>query len=146
MSEETPGAIAAAPADPASAPPAADSPPQAGAQPTRRRAATLFGVVVLAALITALYVGWRWWSTDRGQHDAAADERRQLVQRVEALARGSEQARRETDTLRARLDDETKVNASLREQLLGLAERARLTEDALANLADKRLSGHDAML
>ena len=60
--------------------------------------------------------------------------------------RSVEQARRDADTLRARLDDAAKVNQSLREQLLGLTERARLVEDAVANLADKRLSGHDALL
>ncbi|HEX6834891.1 MAG TPA: uroporphyrinogen-III C-methyltransferase, partial [Rudaea sp.] len=72
-------------------------------------------------------------------------EVRQLRDDNANQARGIDQTHRDLQTLRARLDDADKVNASLREQLLALNERARLAEDALANLADKRLSGHDAM-
>lgn len=121
-------------------------PPPAPAPPRHGPARSIVVIVALVAVVAALYFGWRWWTREQGQRAAADAGQRELEQRVESLARGGEQARREVDTLRARLDDAAKVNASLREQLLGLAERAKLTEDALANLADKRLSGHDAML
>ena len=49
-------------------------------------------------------------------------------------------------SLSKRLDDAAAVNRSLREELLGQAERTRNLEDAVAKLAEKSLSGHDAML
>ena len=45
-----------------------------------------------------------------------------------------------------RLGDAAAVNRSLREELLGQSERTRNLEDAVAKLAEKSLSGHDAML
>jgi uroporphyrin-3 C-methyltransferase len=44
------------------------------------------------------------------------------------------------------MDDAAAVNRSLREELLGQGERIRNLEDAVAKLAEKSLSGHDAML
>lgn len=116
----------------------------APAPPPRRHAvAWLIAIVLLGAVG---YLFWRTWVLDAEQQRLAQTDIQQVDARIAALARGAEQARRDTETLRARLDDEGKVNQSLREQLLGLGERARLVEDAIANLADKRLSGHDAML
>jgi uroporphyrin-3 C-methyltransferase len=49
-------------------------------------------------------------------------------------------------SLNQRLDDAAQVNRSLREELLGQAERTRHLEDAVAKLAEKTLSGRDGML
>jgi uroporphyrin-3 C-methyltransferase len=103
-------------------------------------------IVLALAAGAIVYFVWQTWTAAQGQLRAAQDERSQLGVRIEALARTAEQARGNADSLRERLDDATKVNQSLRDQILGLGERARLMEDAVANLADKRLSGHDAML
>jgi len=137
MSEpESPAAII----EPAIVEPVAAAP----APPARRHGgAWLIAIVLLGAVG---YLFWRVWTLDVEQQRLAQTDIQQVDAQIAALARGAEQARRDTDTLRARLDDESKVNQSLREQLLGLGERARLVEDAIANLADKRLTGHDAML
>jgi uroporphyrin-3 C-methyltransferase len=137
MSEpESPAAII----EPAIVEPVAAAP----APPARRHGgAWLIAIVLLAAVG---YLFWRTWALDAEQQRLAQTDIQQVDAQIAALARGAEQARRDTETLRARLDDESKVNQSLREQLLGLGERARLVEDAIANLADKRLTGHDAML
>jgi uroporphyrin-3 C-methyltransferase len=123
--------------------PATPEPALPPAAPRRHVLAWLVAIV-LVILSAAAYFAARSWLSARQQ--AAEDGQQQLATRVEAVARGAEQARRDAESLRSRLDDETKVNQSLREQLLALGERARLVEDALANLADKRLSGHDALL
>jgi uroporphyrin-3 C-methyltransferase len=52
----------------------------------------------------------------------------------------------ERTSLNQRLNDAAAVNRSLREELLGQAARTRNLEDAVAKLAEKSLSGHDAML
>jgi len=117
--------------------------PAAPARPRRQVAPWLIAVALLGAVA---YLFWRTWALDVEQQRLAQTDIQQVDAQIAALARGNEQARRDTETLRARLDDAGKVNQSLREQLLGLGERARLVEDAIANLADKRLTGHDAML
>ena len=125
--------------------PAAAAPALPAAQPRPRRhgVAWLIAIVLLGAVA---YLFWRTGTLETEQQRLAQTDIQQVDAQIAALARGNEQARRDTETLRARLDDAAKVNQSLREQLLGLGERARLVEDAVANLADKRLSGHDALL
>jgi len=135
---ENPVAIA----EPVAAPSTPPSPPPMS--PPRRHVAAWF--IALALLGAVAYLFWRTWMLEAEQQRLAQTDIQQVDAQIAALARGAEQARRDTETLRARLDDEGKVNQSLREQLLGLGERARLVEDAIANLADKRLTGHDAML
>ena len=125
-------------AEPVAATPAPMAPPR------RRHVAPW--LVAIALLGAVGYLSWRMWALEAEQQRLAQTDMQQVDAQIAALARGTEQARRDTDSLRARLDDAAKVNQSLREQLLGLGERARLVEDAIANLADKRLTGHDAML
>jgi uroporphyrin-3 C-methyltransferase len=124
---------------------AAAAPPRPAAPPAARSRAWL-GLLLGAVALAAAWLFWQTWNGARDAQRAAQDERAQLGARVEALGRSAEQARRDGDGLRARLDDAAKVNESLRAQLLSLGERARLVEDAVANLADRRLSGHDALL
>jgi uroporphyrin-3 C-methyltransferase len=133
--------------DPAMATPPATTPVNAPAPaPKRGNGGTVIAAIILIAIAAAGYFAWQSWNAAQGRQQADQTDRQQLALRVESAARSAEQAHRDTDTLRARLDDAAKVNQSLREQLLGLTVRARLVEDALTNLADKRLSGHDAML
>jgi len=125
-------------------PVAAASPSPPPMSPPRRHVAAWF--IAIALLGAVGYLFWRTWMLEAEQQRLAQTDIQQVDAQIAALARSAEQARRDAETLRARLDDEGKVNQSLREQLLGLGERARLVEDAIANLADKRLTGHDSML
>jgi uroporphyrin-3 C-methyltransferase len=111
-----------------------------------RRFGTILWIIASLSVVVVIGLIWQAWTATEGEQRAAQDDMQQLTARVETLGRTAEQARRDADSLRARLDDAAKVNESLREQLLALGERARLFEDTLANLADKRLSGHDAMM
>jgi uroporphyrin-3 C-methyltransferase len=111
-----------------------------------RRFGTILWIIAGLSVVVVIGLIWQAWTSTEGEQRAAQDDMQQLAARVETLGRTAEQARRDADSLRARLDDAAKVNESLREQLLALGERARLFEDSLANLADKRLSGHDAMM
>ncbi|MGH8122371.1 MAG: uroporphyrinogen-III C-methyltransferase [Rudaea sp.] len=116
--------------------------------PSRRNGA-LGWLWLLAIIVGAGYLYWRLQAIEHGHDQSAQNEQTQAQQlraQVDALARSVEAIRRDDDGLRARLDDAAKVNESLRGQVLGLSERARLAEDAIANLAEKRLSGHDALL
>lgn len=129
--------------EPESPAPIVEPAPVAQVPPRRRVLVWITAIVLLGALG---YLFWRTWVLDAEQQRLAQTDMQQVDAQIAALARGAEQARRDSDALRARLDDAGKVNQSLREQLLGLGERARLVEDAIANLADKRLTGRDALL
>ena len=111
-----------------------------------RRAGT--GAAWLIALI-ALAVGgvalWRVYAIEHGQAAAQAAVRTELVARIDELSRSVDQRKRDLDSLRARVADADGVNKSVREELLGLRERSRHLEDAVANLAEQHLSGRDAL-
>lgn len=126
------------PAQPESARPVALTPPRRSGAPI----ALLLGLIATVASAFAL---WQVWSIDRGN---AVSGQELALQRtdIDGLRRASEQERRERDTLRQRLADSENVNKSLREEVLAFSERARVLEDAINNLAAKRVSGHDALL
>jgi len=132
--------------------PASGPTPSAGSRPQAPRSGAAFSwswLLWLLVVAAAGYFFWQLQTVERG-HDRAAQDEQAAVQKlrdqVDALQRESATARHDGEGLRARLDDTAKVNESLRGQLIGLSERARLAEDAIANLADKRLSGHDSLL
>lgn len=117
------------------------------APPTRRGSGTL-AVALLFSLVAiggAGYVGWRQWQQEQGRAagNAALNG---LTQRVDTLESAFHASDSERNLLRQRLGDADQVNRSLREELLGQAERTRNLEDAVAKLSEKTLSGHDAML
>jgi uroporphyrin-3 C-methyltransferase len=105
-------------------------------------AAWLIALIALGVAGTAL---WRVYAVERGQADAQAAARTELVARIDELSRSVDQRKHDLDSLRARLTDADSVNKSVREELLGLGERSRHLEDAVANLAEQRLSGRDAL-
>ncbi|HEY7873111.1 MAG TPA: uroporphyrinogen-III C-methyltransferase [Rudaea sp.] len=108
--------------------------------PRRRRTPLVLLVLLLVAAATAA----AWWHFAPRRADMAAQVAA-LQGQVENLEHGIARTRANTDTFRARLDDGDKVDASVRQQLLSLGQRVQLAEDAVANLADRRLAGHDAL-
>ncbi|MEP7043877.1 MAG: uroporphyrinogen-III C-methyltransferase [Dokdonella sp.] len=129
---------------PPSAESAATTPPTRADTPPQRRGGGVW-LIALAALVVAGGALWRVYAIEHGQSVAQATARAELVTRLDELTRGSEQRKRELDSLRARLADADGVNKSVREELLALGERSRHLEDAVANLAEQRQSGRDAL-
>jgi uroporphyrin-3 C-methyltransferase len=134
-----------APVDPIVSTPMRPAPVRA--QPAPRTGGTLALAVLLAliALGGAGYVGWQQWQQAQL---STADSRSlaTLQQRVGALETTLSGVSGERTSLNQRLSDADQVNRSLREELLGQAERTRNLEDAVAKLAQKSLSGQDATL
>lgn len=138
MSEDT---LDSLPAPTATAPlPAADARSSAG-----RGGAGAAWLVALLALVVAGVALWRAYVVEHGQAEAQAGIRNELSARVDELARAVEQRKRDLDSTRTRLADADGVNKSMREEMLALGERSRHLEDAVANLAEQRLSGRDAL-
>ena len=114
----------------------------------RPRGGGSLALAVLLALIAVSasgYIGWRQWQQEQG---SAADNQSvaSLQQRVATLETTLTALGDQRGSLNQRLDDAAQVNRSLREELLGQAERTRHLEDAVAKLAEKTLSGRDGML
>jgi len=102
-------------------------------------------LLALLALAAAAYVGWQQWQQQRG---SAADRLgvTSLQERAQTLDTRLSGLADQHTSLDQRVDEAAAVNRSLREELLGQGERIRNLEDAVAKLAEKSLSGHDAML
>jgi uroporphyrin-3 C-methyltransferase len=109
------------------------------------RGAALATLIALAALILGAVALWRAIAVERGQGAAESALRNETSARLDELARNGEQRKRDLDALRTRLADTDSVNKSVREELLALGERSRHLEDAVANLAEQRLTGRDAL-
>ncbi len=119
--------------------------PVSAVKPSRRGGALKW----LAALtVLAAFAAFAWWTTlgFGTKAPTVTTDVQRLSAQVDDLTHAVAQLRGTSDTLRARLDDGDRVDKSVRDQLLALGQRARLLEDSVANLADKRLSGHDALL
>ncbi|HET7358586.1 MAG TPA: uroporphyrinogen-III C-methyltransferase [Rhodanobacteraceae bacterium] len=123
-------------------PPRALPPPR----PQRRGAAAAMALLLaLLAVAGVIVCGWYIWQLQRGgqQGDQSLAA---LQQRVAALDASMSRGNDERAALKQRLGDADAVNKGLREEMLGVSERTRQLEDAVANLSAKTLSGHDAML
>jgi len=107
--------------------------------------ATLALLIALAGLVLGTIALWRAITVERGQGEAQAALRSEVSARIEELARGGEQRKHDVDALRTRIADADGINKSVREELLALGERSRHLEDAVANLAEQRLTGREAL-
>ena len=117
---------------------------------TPTRAARPRGILaIVLALLALIAAGYSAWGVYRLQHPQDATSLRarvdQLGTQLDGTQRSVEANQRESESFRSRAKDIDGVNKSLREEVLGLSERTRLLEDAVTNLAEKRLSGHDAL-
>ena len=137
----TPDSVPASPV-PASAPSPASA--RRPVDPAPRRGGGGLAVAILfslAALGAAGYTGWTVWNMR--QDVGAANGLRGQVDTLQTAVDG---LRDDNANLRRRISDADGVNRSAREEMLGVSERTRHLEDAVANLSERSLSGHDAML
>jgi uroporphyrin-3 C-methyltransferase len=131
------------PLDPVASPPPPAAPaPLPAARSGSRRGGLLLLVLVVFALAAAL--AWRQWdrlqdSERRAEAWETAASR--LESRIGELEAALEATRRTQRTIETRASDNAATNKVLREELLGMGERASLLEDAVARLAENRLQG-----
>ncbi|NID16068.1 uroporphyrinogen-III C-methyltransferase [Luteibacter yeojuensis] len=140
--ETTPTDTSPAAQAPAAAPSPATSRRPAAPAPRRGGGGLAIALVFsLAALGVAGYTAWTVWGMREDLGVANG-----LRGQVDTLQAGVDGMREESANLRRRLSDADAVNRSAREEVLGVSERTRNLEDAVANLSERSLSGHDAML
>ncbi|MDN5925354.1 MAG: uroporphyrinogen-III C-methyltransferase, partial [Xanthomonadales bacterium] len=149
------------PSTPELAPPA--SPPAAAPEspPTRRRGGGwLIAILILIVLLVAAWFGWQWWQGQRADIAASQQQTQQKMQALVGVQSDIGALRTDVDALQAqlaavgkdraaldqRLSASNDANSGLRQQLQGLAQRATQLEAAVAQLAQQRVTGHDASL
>ncbi|HPA00695.1 MAG TPA: uroporphyrinogen-III C-methyltransferase [Chiayiivirga sp.] len=103
----------------------------------------------LVLLLALFAVGARWGYLSLRAEDAdraqAKVELETLRARLTDIDRSLEQIREAQQRFSQRLDAANGTNQVLREELLGMGERAGLLEDAVARLAQSRMSGESLM-
>ena len=123
--------------------------PATAPAPARGTLGWLVALVLLAvALALAANASWRVWRNERTHGATLAAEsaaREANTGLIEQQGAQIATLRRELDTMSRRVADAEGVNRSLREELLGIGERASLLEDAVTSLADRRMAGAVAL-
>ena len=128
------------------APPPAKPTPKPAPKPPRRSGGGIFtGMLVLVALLFSGYSLWRVEESRKPAINGQAQAMAALEQQIESANQANQQLRGDLDTLRSRFRDADNVNKGLREEMLGISERSRHLDDAIANLAEQRLTGRDAL-
>ena len=117
--------------------------PDTDPQPPRARRAPLVPWLLLALLLgLGGWRGWQWWQAERAEHQAIASA---SEQRVLALEERLAALRRDQRSQAARLQQADATNRILRDELLGISQRATLLEDSVAKLADTERNGAQAL-
>ncbi|UPG90751.1 uroporphyrinogen-III C-methyltransferase [Luteibacter aegosomaticola] len=141
MTTETPP-TESAPATPA--PAAAASTARRAPDPAPRRGGGALAIAVLLSLAAAGAAGYTAWTVWNMRQELGATQG--LKGQVDTLQTAVDGLRDDNANLRRRLSDADGVNRSAREEVLGMAERTKNLEDAVANLSERSLNGHDALL
>ncbi|WP_202843633.1 uroporphyrinogen-III C-methyltransferase [Luteimonas saliphila] len=116
----------------------------APAPPRRRRGANLAWLLVLALLVLVPvgFVGWQRWNATLDARTQAAQADRQ---RIESLEERVASLRRDQRAQTARLQQAEATNRLLREELIGLGQRAALLEESVQRLADPERNAAQAL-
>lgn len=114
-------------------------------RPQPRRWPWLLALIVLTALVILAFVAihaLRQSDLEQASMNAQATE---AAQKVADLKQALDQVRQQQQQTSQRLDSANATNKVLREELLGMGERATLLEDAVARLAQNRMGGDTAL-
>lgn len=109
------------------------------------RIAPGLAVLALAAALGAAAYAWYRVATQVDAMAELGERQAQHSSELVALAQRHDALRLDIDALQRRLGDVGGVNQSLREEVLGIGQRAKLLEDAVARLADRQLGGAELM-
>ncbi|QWT19064.1 uroporphyrinogen-III C-methyltransferase [Bacillus sp. NP157] len=143
MTTETPPTDTS-PATPAPAAAPSTASPRRAPDPAPRRGGGALALAILLSLAAAGAAGYTAWTVWTMRADLGAANG--LKGQVDTLQSAVDGLRDDNANLRRRLSDADGVNRSAREEVLGMAERTKNLEDAVANLSERSLGGHDAML
>ncbi|MEO6264342.1 MAG: hypothetical protein ABIO58_05215 [Luteimonas sp.] len=110
--------------------------------PTPRRRGAILWLIVL--LLLAL-VGWRGWHAWQVRIARAHSRASETAQQWQALDARIDALRRDQRAQAQRLQQADAINRVLRDELLGIGQRAALLEDSVSKLADPEHHGAQAL-
>lgn len=110
--------------------------------PPRRSGSALAWLLVLVLLLLAAGFGWQRWQNQHTERAQAASAERQ---RADALEQRLDALRNDQRAQVARLQQAEATNRLLRDEVLGLGQRAALVEDTVHKLSDPARSGAQAL-
>jgi len=110
--------------------------------PPRRSGSALAWLLVPVLLLLAAGFGWHRWQGQRAEQAQAASAERQ---RADALEQRLDALRNDQRAQAARLQQAEATNRLLRDEVLGLGQRAALVEDTVHKLSDPARSGAQAL-
>ena len=116
------------------------SQPSPATDTSRRRGALAW--LLVAALLALAALGTQRWIAARDAHEQRALADRQ---RIEALEQRVDALRRDQRAQTGRMQQTEATNRLLREELIGLGQRAALVEDSVRKLADPALQAGQAL-
>ncbi len=120
----------------------ASNAPQLDQKPPRRRSASALWWLALLLLAFAGWRGWHWWQARNArEHAVLAD----TTQQLDALQSRLDALRRDQRAQAERLQQADAINRVLRDELLGIGQRAALLEDSVSKLADPERHGAQAL-
>lgn len=111
-----------------------------------RRFRVLPWVLLLLLLAVLGFAGWWFVLRPNVRASTTTAQIQSLGQHIDELQQELAQLKDRDQTLHSRLNDGEQVDKSVRAQLLAMNQRLQSIEDSVGNLADKRLSGHDALV
>lgn len=119
------------------------NPPDAPVSATPARRSRAGGLLLLALLLLVLAAaggfGWWRWQARQAQAQARSEQQRSALEaRIDALRQGQR-------TQAQRLQQAEATNRLLRDELLGLGQRAAVIEDSMSKLADPDRHGAQAL-
>ena len=116
--------------------------PTASTTHRRRGASALLWLVLLLVLAAGGWFGWQAWQARAQQeHDVEA----RAAQRIDTLEQHLATLQQEQRAQAKRLQHADATNRVLREELLGVGQRAALLEDSVSELADPQRSGAQSL-
>jgi uroporphyrin-3 C-methyltransferase len=116
------------------------APPSATSR--RRGSSALAWWLALLLLAAAGWFSWQWWQA-RMQH--AREVETQATQRLDALEQRIDALHDDQRAQAQRLQQAAATNRVLRDELLGIGQRAALLEDSVSALADPARDGAQAL-
>lgn len=109
--------------------------------PSRPRLAGLTLVIMLVIAAMVAWAGWRHWQARQAVEAVELD----AGQRLDALETRVDSLRRDQRAQAQRLQHADATNRLLREELLGIGQRAALLEDTVSRLADPDRHGAQSL-
>ena len=110
--------------------------------PPRRRSGGAWWLVLLVLVLLGGWRGWAWWQARSAQAQALASS---TSEQLDALQSRIDALRRDQRAQAQRLQQADATNRVLRDELLGIGQRAALLEDSVSKLADPERHGAQAL-